>query len=545
MNRLKILLFVLLGILFLWGIRAGLTNEQDPYWTELDTLLTKDYFTLEMAADSLNLLLTELQQDTAIGKEGYNRIKTPFMPTMNYAKFKACLDEVLEQKYVVFASVSGVGTTTITSRISSFIATKPENILEINCAPNFDIILHHQYIGEWKNGVFQPGKLIQFFKRCEANPTEKFVVLFDDLDKINPESFWGADFWKQFDDRDHKIELEGITLRIPNNFYMISVVHASASEKKELNNEHFRRIGKLDYLEIFPEEMILYWRGKLASTKEKLAKGDLKQSEKKQLERDLASLEDTTHLKQLAYSFKKTNEIIEEKYSKNHRLGQWSSLRKLYHKEEYAEFLQVFINHVNGFQPKEEFRKKDLDGLAYSLKNEGAIKGSNFFNQQLIVLEEKGYLTEFFVGLSFLLISGLVSFVVLKRREKIISSYMERLGRLIDDYENRSKNYDEIVDEFNQIKSEVDGLTLAKKINYTEASFFYSFFENRVRQIEFSREANSHFQELIDTFLEDEHLSDNEYERLNRFLQKIRHKLSLQDYNSFKEEIERLHDKYK
>ena len=41
-----------------------------------------------------------------------------------------------------------------------------------------------------------------------------------------------------------------------------------------------------------------------------------------------------------------------------------------------------------------------------------------------------------------------------------------------------------------------------------------------------------------------DHLSENEYERLNRFLQKIRPKLSLQDYNVFKEEIEKLRHKF-
>ena len=545
MNKYKILLITFLVIAFAGLIRLGLINKQDPYWVELDELMVQDYFTVGVAEDSLNLLFEHIQKDTTLSPNGYERMKNPFMPTIKFEKFKQYLEDVLKRKYVVFSSVSGVGTTTITSRISSFLATYPENVMTINCAPNFDLILHRKYIGTTDEEEFKPGKLVSFFQKCEAHPDQKFVLLFDNLDKIEPESFWGPEFWKQMEDKDHEISLNGIQLRIPENFYMVSVIHAGASGKKELSNEHFKRIGKLDYLEIRPEEMILYWRGKRKDIEQKLAKGGLDLKEKQALERDLKSIKDTIHLKKLVYSFKKINDFIEEKYTKNHRLGQWSSLRKLYHQEEYEEFLEVFFNHVNGFQSGREFRKKDLIPLAYSLKNDGAIQGSNFLNQQLILLEEKGYLTEFFVGLSFLLISALVSFIVLKRREKIIANYMERLGNLIEEYEQRNKNYDDIVKEFKLIKQEVDELTVNKKINYTEASFFYSFFENRVRQIEFSREVNSHFNELIDTFLEDDHLSQNEYERLNRFLQKIRHKLSLQDYTSFKDEIEKLYQKYR
>ena len=88
-------------------------------------------------------------------------------------------------------------------------------------------------------------------------------------------------------------------------------------------------------------------------------------------------------------------------------------------------------------------------------------------------------------------------------------------------------------------------LMLLREINYTEAIFFYNFIEDRFKRIELVRSVDENFMTLVDTFLEDDHLEEKEYNRLEQFLKNIKHKITKDDYLRYKEKIDNLYQKYK
>ena len=255
-------------------------------------------------------------------------------------------------------------------------------------------------------------------------------------------------------------------------------------------------------------------------------------------------MEDPKQLKAFVYSFEKINQYIEANFSKNHRLGQWSNLRKLYAHDDQEKLFTGFIEHVNALKPDEVMRMEDLKHINYALATNGLMKNTNFFDRQWKTMEEKGFLTEFVVGLTFLLFSALFSFFLFRRRQKYIKNYTDQVYKLIEAFENNAISYEEISKVFSKLKAEVDQLIINKRITYSEASFFYTFIENKVKQIEISKEVNRNFRDLVDTFMEDDVLTQKEYEKLKSFLAKIKKKISLQDYNRFSEEIESLYQTF-
>jgi hypothetical protein len=115
---------------------------------------------------------------------------------------------------------------------------------------------------------------------------------------------------------------------------------------------------------------------------------------------------------------------------------------------------------------------------------------------------------------------------------------------LIQDFEKGKINYDRAGEEFVRIKKEVDNLVIGKKVNYTEATFFYNFIEDKIKRIEMARLVNENFRDLVRVFMEDNVINESEHKKLLGFLEGIKHKISLQDYLRFKEEVEELHRKF-
>ena len=54
----RILLIILILPLSIWLLFVGFRNDKDPYWAELDGLLSKDYQTLTNSKDSTQALTT-------------------------------------------------------------------------------------------------------------------------------------------------------------------------------------------------------------------------------------------------------------------------------------------------------------------------------------------------------------------------------------------------------------------------------------------------------------------------------------------------------
>jgi hypothetical protein len=548
MDRKILLIFLGLGLCWImyFFISKGLQDKKDPLWARLDTDLRRDYQTLDKSIDPLDSLFQEFHQlnDSPADSTAFERIATPFLPTMEFKKFEQYVNLLKENKFLLISGVSGAGTSTLTNRLARFAATDLDNILEIYCAPQFDMEFYKRYIGERQMGNFSKGELLEFFDRCHANPKEKFVIFIDNLDKINPETFFGPLLWNKLDDPTFELNYNGEIVEIPDNFYLISVTHAGISSKIELNNEHFRRLGNRNYLAPDRSELIIYLRNKLQENLAELEQSELSETDRAELQTEIASLTDTLHIKGFIYAFETINQYIEQEYSKNHRLGQWSGLRKFYIKEDLPRLFNGFVEHVNALKPDEVMRQEDLVHVHYALDTKGLLKSTNFFAIQWKALEEKGFLTEFVVGFTFLFFSGIFSFFLFRRRQKYIKGYTDQVYNLIEKFENNEVNYEDISRSFTKLKTEVDQLIINKKINYSEASFFYTFIENKVKQIELSREVNKNFRELVETYMEDDILTEKEYKKLKAFLSKIKKKITMEDYIKFSEEIEALYRSY-
>lgn len=530
---------ILIGLFLVWGLQ----DEQDPFWVELDKYLEADFQTLDKNIVELQNLYENFQNHPIQNDSlAFQLVSTPFLPSIEFDKFKAYFDLLTTKKKLLISSVSGSGTTTITNRLAKLIATHPEeNILTILCAPAFDLEYHKKYIGEVVDGQFKQGILVDFFDKCEAHPNKKFVLLIDNFDKINPETFFGPELWEELDHKNTSAVIGDKTIHIPDNFYMIAIIHAGASAKIELTNEHFKRLGgQAHFFEPEYKELIVYLRQRLAEKKEELA---LQPSE--ELRNEVEQLSDTSNIKNLIYFFKTANELIQKKYSAGHTLGQWSNIRKQYHEEEFEGLDDIFRSHVNALKPNITMRQKDFDPIFYSIKNDGALRGTNFINTQLQVMEEKGFLTEFVVGLSFLVITGLFSLFFFKRRQNQLRNYTSKVYDLMDSYERQEINYETVSMQINSIKKEVDGLVMDNQLNYQEATFFYTFIQDKISRIEVTKNVSENFLHLMEMFLDDGVLSKKEYKKLERFLESIKSKITEEDYLRFKAEMDRMFRLYR
>lgn len=531
---------ILLLIVLLW---RGCQDKVDPDWISLDEQFSTEYFTLNKAADSLQILWESFHGlDTTDDSLAYRIVSTPFAPTVEYRKFKGYVEKLQAHPFLLLSSVSGGGTSTLLERLSRFLASKPENILYLRCAPQFDLEYYRDFIGTEENGEWKSGKLLQLFGRCRQNPHEKFIFVIDDFDKINPETFFGPEFWEKFTDAGYAVVYGRDTIELPPNFNMIMVIHAGVGERVKLNNEHFRRLGNPSHLEPSAPEMVCFLQDELKKIKGQLAAATL--TEKPELEERLASLQDTAHLKRFLYSFIKINELIKDKYGPSFRLGTWSNLRKLYKKSDYGKVADTFIEHVNSLQPEEALALEDLEDIQHTVKTNGKLAGTSLIASVFVKMEEMGFLTEFVVGLTFLVLSAISSWYFFKKRQQFIKDYTDKIYVLIQDFEKGKINYDKAGEEFVRIKKEVDNLVIQKKVNYTEATFFYNFIEDKIKRIEMARLVNENFRDLVRVFMEDNVINESEHKKLLSFLEGIRHKISLQDYLRFKEEVEELLRKF-
>ena len=76
--------------------------------------------------------------------------------------------------------------------------------------------LHKKYIGrEDEKNQFHPGLLLDFWKRCQQNPQQKFVCVIDNFDKINPETFFGPELWEHMSSTKEAAVLGGKNIDIP------------------------------------------------------------------------------------------------------------------------------------------------------------------------------------------------------------------------------------------------------------------------------------------------------------------------------------------
>lgn len=519
--------------LLLW---MGLRNQTDPLWTETDTLLHTPTLLVGDAVDSLQHLFAEvhhLPKPTRSGDSSALRhIMYDYSPTIEWHKFAETVRQLQKKRFMVISGVTGVGSTSLSIRVARLFARSKAQLMEIKCAPQFDLEYHKKYIGwEHADGKFEQGKLLQFWDRCRQNPNQPFIAVIDNFDKINPETFFGPEIWEILNDRTTSAVVGGRGISIPENFYMISATHLGPGSHVDLNEEHFKRIGRLHIVG--------------PSTRELLARLEQKASDLKAMpyrhaadEKKLAALQDTAQLLPYLFAFQKANSIVQKLYSDGYQLGQSSNVKDYFRKEDYPELKKTFVNHVNAFHPARPLVPDDFDDLDYTIKHHGRQHGTNFFARQIQFLQDTGYLVEITVVASTALLTALIGWWVFRNRELLIRSYGDRVRELFIQFERQEISADQAAFHMEEIKKEVDQLVVRRKLNYTEGLYFLAFIEDKVKRIEFAKNVSENFLDLFDSFMEDNYLSENEYLKIKQFLMSMRHKLPEEVFNQFLQKTE-------
>ena len=546
-------LLIGLGIILLSTLLYfGFQDQKDPYWSELDKIIDANYQTLDKSQDSISTIYNNFQHTSLPDTQIFKLISKPFVPGMEFSKLKYYFNNLVEKKYFLTSSVTGCGTTTLTTRLANLIGGAEQNQLMIRCSPAMDYEFHKQYIG-YKNeqGKYIKGELLSFWGKCIASPKQNFVCVIDNFDKINPETFFGPEIWEKLDYPKTKLMFGEIEYNIPSNFYMIMITHPGVGNKVKLSYEHFRRFGGHEILDPSVQELIIYVDQKKGEISKNLLKlnsqnidnEDIKKNVIK-LEKELSIYNDKKTIKEFTYFFKKSNDLISEKYNKNFQLGQWSDVRKKIGNDQINEAEKIFITHVNNLEPEKALTKEDFSDIDYTLAHDGAIKNSYPIALLFEKLKDYGFLNEFGIAITFGLGSAIAGFVILRRRKKFLQQYKKSIFDIHQQYESGSLSYDATLNRIVDIKNEVNNLVLDNKMNYQEGSYFLHSIEEQTRSVENARNSNQLFLKLLDTFLEDGVLSEGEHFKLLQFLETIRYSIPEREYLRYKQMIDDVYQKF-
>lgn len=514
--------------LLLW---LGFRNRPDPLWIEAQRLLGQPCTLISEVPDSLQQLYCQLQglpfrpgDSTAL-----RLVSQPYLSNIEWLGFKQlCLAVSKAPKCrIVIEGVTGVGATKQAIRAANLVAGKLENVMEIDCAPQFDLEYHKKYIGHEVDGRFIPGELLRFWERCRQHPHEKFVAVIDNFDKINPETFLGPELWESLSSGRDTAVLGGQKVQPPANFYMVSVTHLGPGAYIELNEEHFKRLGQPEILDPNPYELLAHLRQQAKSQPNNPTEAA-----------QIALLRDSVQLRNFIYYFLKSNELIRKRYAEGYQLGQGSNLRALFGDRNRSDFKKTYLNHINNLKPDRPLRESDFDALDYTIATNGLEPGTNFVARQIQYLQETGYLVEITMVITTALLTFFGGLWVFRRREQIIRRYGERTQDVFTDFEEQTISADAAATRLEAIKREVDHLVMRRQLNYTEGLYFLAFIEDKVKRIEFARNVSQNFLELFNAFMEDGVLTDNEYQKLRQFLETIRHKIPVEIYTQFSDKVE-------
>lgn len=513
----------------------GLRNSVDPLWIEAGALLRRDTPMLDDRIDSLQRLYHELHgwpPPLPTDSSAFRLVSAGTLPVLQWQKFRDFSRTVRARRFVVLSGVTGAGATNLASRAGRLLAGKPENLLEINCAPQFDVEYHKKYIGQETDGRFEPGILLQFMENCRRTPHENFVALIDNFDKINPETFFGPDLWETLSNLHDTARLGNRQVSVPPNFHLISVTHLGPGARVDFNEEHFKRLGR-QYV-IYPNAAEL-----LEHLRRQEAQLAARTNPSAETQERLAALRDTAQLQRYLFLFLKANDIIAKRYSVGYQLGHGSNIRRLYRSNDFPELKGIFINHLNALRPADPLEESDFDGIDYTLRRGGEQPGSSYIARQVQFLQDTGYFVEITMVAATALLTALIGWWMLRRREQLIRRYGDRAQQIFSAFEKQQISADTAARRLEEIKKEVDNLVLRRKLNYTEGLYFLAFIEDKVRRIEFARNVSENFLELFNTFMEDDVLTESEYVKLLQFLQSIRHKIPADAYEQFRDKVEK------
>ncbi|MBN8677982.1 MAG: hypothetical protein J0M29_07135 [Chitinophagales bacterium] len=510
-------------------IWLGSQNRPDPLWAEAGNLLKQPATLVAEVPDSLQTLYCNIHQKEFIPGDStaFHLVMHPGPTNLEWESFQKLVLAAAHspQKRIVVSGVTGVGSTKQGKRAANLLAGSHDRVLQIDCAPWFDVEFHKKYIGQKdEKGMFYPGELLQFWDRCRQHPDQNFVAVFDNFDKINPETFFGPALWEALSAKKPVAEVGGQEVSLPDNCFLISITHFGPGAVVEFNGEHFKRLGDRFLLEISPRDLVAWLR-----LQERGAEKDPTR---------LAALRDTAQMQRFLFCFLKTNQMLEKRYSIGHTMGQGSNIRPLYMDAERPKFKMAVMNHLNALIPTRPLRERDFNSMEYTIRNNGVEAGSSFFALLIEKLHETGYFVEITMVATTALLTALVSYWVFRRREQLIRRFGERAKLVFQSFENQQISAETASRRLEEIKREVDGLVIRRRLGYTEGLYFLAFVEDMVKRIEYARSVSENFMELFSAFMEDDILTENEYLKLRQFLHSIRHKIPVEVYEQFNRKVE-------
>ena len=518
---------VILAFVFLLWL--GCRNQPDPLWIESGRLLRAPSELIAEVPDSIQSLYCQIhrtayrQGDTT----GIHLVSQPSLSNIEWTEFRKLATAIsqADKRRIVISGVTGTGSTKQAKRASSLVAGTYDRVLQIDCAPQFDLDYHKKYIGvEDEKGQFQPGELLQFWLRCEQNPNQTFVAVIDNFDKINPETFWGPALWEALSSKNPEAEIGGHTYRFPKNFYLVSITHLGPGSQVEFNEEHFKRLGKQYILPPNPLELLAVMRLMQQKT-------DLNPNQAR-------AVRDVAETRRYLFYFLKINQLLRDKYGDGYQMGQGTGLRELFSDADRPELKQTVLNHLNALHPEHPMTLDDFDAIDATIESDGLAPSTSLVARQIQFLHDTGYFVEITMVATTALLTALVGWWVFRRREQLIRLYGEQAREVYDSFEKQIMSAEAAARRLEEIKNEVDRLVLKRKLGYTEGLYFLAFIEDKVKRIEFARNVSENFLELFNAFMEDNVLTEGEYLKLRQFLQSIRHKIPVESYEAFNRKVE-------
>lgn len=517
---------MILLILLIW---LGSRNRPDPLWAESARLVRQPAALIADVPDSLQSLYCQIHYRPFIPGDStaFRLVMHPSPTNIEWVSFQKLVLAAASSpnNRIVVSGVTGVGSTKQGKRAANLLAGSYDRVLQIDCAPSFDVEYHKKYIGrEDEQGIFYPGELLLFWERCRQNPDQPFVVVFDNFDKINPETFFGPSLWEALSSKNPEAEVGGKTVRLPENCYLVSITHFGPGSVVEFNAEHFKRLGDRFLLEISPRDLVAWLR--------------LQERGEEQDPVKLAALRDTAQMHRFLFYFMKTNQMLRRKYTEGHQMGQGSNIRPLYLDADREKFKMAVMSHTNALKPLNPLKEKEFRPIEYTIRNDGMEAGSSFFARLIQMLHETGYFVEITMVGTTALLTALVGYGVFRRREQLIRRYGDKARQVFYNFENQQISAEAASRRLEEIKREVDDLVLRRSLGYTEGLYFLAFIEDMVKRIEFARSISENFLELFGAFMEDDVLTEGEYLKLKQFLQVMRHKIPEEVFEQFSQKVE-------
>jgi len=511
--------------LLVLAIWLGLRDRPDPVWDEAGTLARQQHSLLQDVPDSLQQLYCAWHRiPCRQGDSTALRIASqPSLSTIEWTTFRDLFRAAMQQKNMVISGVTGVGATKQAKHLARLLTGLPENVLLVECSPEFDLEYHKKYIGQEVAGRFVPGELLHFWERCRTHPEQHFVVLLDNFDKINPETFFGPVLWEVLGNSGDMAELGGKMVGLPPNCRLLSVTHHGPGSLVEFNGEHFKRLGWPYVLKPNARELAEHLRRKWAGSPDSLR---------------ATAVADTHRMQTFLFYFLKTNLLIEERYGNGFQLGQGSGVRDYFLEKDLPDLKRTYMGHINALRRTRQMTERDFDALDFTVQSGGLAQRSSFWDRQMQYLQDTGYFVEITMVATTALLTFLVGWWVFRRRERLIRFYGEQAQEVYAGFEMQIISAEVAAQRLEAIKNEVDGLVMRRRLNYTEGLYFLAFVEDKVKRIEFARNVSQNFLELFNTFMEDNMLTESEYNKLGQFLQSIRHKIPAETYDQFREKVE-------